>query len=105
MVVDWKSLAKQKRESILASIPQKWRLDKIPTIEEQKDVTEYIKQFLDQKELEITETDAAGIAGKVAAGTWSAVDVTSAFCHRAALAHQLVCLFSQSTDWVLTFLG
>lgn len=91
MVVDWKGLAKQKRESILASIPQKWRLDKIPSVEEQKDVTEYIKQFLDQKELQITETDAVGIAGKVASGAWSAVDVTTAFCHRAALAHQLVC--------------
>lgn len=31
-----------------------------------------------------------GIAEKVASGKWSAVEVTKAFCHRAALAHQLV---------------
>jgi len=91
MSTDWKSLATGKREAILNSIPKKWRLDKIPSAEEQKDVTgPYIQQFLDEKEVEITESDAVGIAEKVAAGSWSAVDVAQAFCHRAALAHQLV---------------
>lgn len=91
MVTDWKSLATAKRDAILNSIPENWRLPKIPSAEEQKDVTgPYIQQFLDKKEVEITETDAVGIAEKVAAGTWSAVDVTQAFCHRASLAHQLV---------------
>ena len=91
MVSDWKSAATSKRDAILKSIPEKWRLEKIPTAEEQKDVTgPYIQQFLDKKEVEITETDAVGIAEKVASGSWSAVDVTQAFCHRAALAHQLV---------------
>lgn len=101
MSADWKSLATAKRESILSSIPEKWKLAKIPTAEEQKDVTgPYIQQFLDEKEIEITETDAAGIVEKVAAGEWSAVDVTSAFCHRAALAHQLV-----SSDSALPIAG
>jgi len=91
MVTDWKSLATGKRDAILKSIPEKWRLGKIPSVEEQKDVTgPYIQQFLDKKEIEITETDAVGIAEKVAAGSWFAVDVAQAFCHRAALAHQLV---------------
>jgi len=91
MVTDWKSLATAKREAILQSIPEKWRIAKIPTAEEQKDVTgAYAQRFLDQKEIEITETDAAGIAEKVAAGEWSAVEVTGAFCHRASVAHQLV---------------
>lgn len=91
MVSDWKSLATAKSDAILGSIPEKWRLSKVPSVEEQKDVTgTYIQQFFDKKEIEITETDAVGIAEKVAAGTWSALDVTEAFCHRAALAHQLV---------------
>lgn len=90
MVSDWESLAKQKKEDTLESIPQKWRLSKIPTVEEQKDVTQYVQQFLDKKEVDITETDAVGIAEKVASGEWSAVEVTEAFSHRAALAHQLV---------------
>ncbi|KAK5442585.1 hypothetical protein LTS15_011009 [Exophiala xenobiotica] len=103
MVTDWQSRAKAKREAILSSIPEKWRLQKIPSVEEQKDVTgPYIQQFLDEKEVEITETDAVGIAEKVAAGTWSAVSVTEAFCHRASLAHQLVnCLHETFFDAAL----
>lgn len=92
MASNWEALANAKRQAVLDGIPQKWHLSKIPSVEEQKDVTgAYIHQFLDQKEIEITETDAVGIAEKVAAGQWTAVSVTEAFCHRAALAHQLVC--------------
>jgi amidase len=100
MVTDWKSKAQTKREAILASIPSKWRLDKIPTAEEQKDVTgAYIHQFLGKQEIDITETDAVGIADKIAAGEWTAVDVTTAFCHRASLAHQLLnCLHETFFD-------
>ena len=103
MVTDWESRAKTKREAILSSIPEKWRLQKVPAVEEQKDVTgSYIHQFLDEKEIAITETDAVGIAEKVAAGQWSAVDVTEAFCHRASLAHQLVnCLHETFFDAAL----
>lgn len=91
MATDWQTSATAKRDAITQSIPEKWRLSKIPSTEEQKDVTgSYAEQFLDKREIEITETDAVGIAEKVAAGEWSAVDVTEAFCHRAALAHQLV---------------
>src|ERR1700733_14882400 len=103
MVADWESRAKAKREAILNSIPEKWRLEKIPTPEEQKDVTgQYVQQFLNEQEITITETDAVGIAEKVAAGDWSAVDVTEAFCHRASLAHQLVnCLHETFFDAAL----
>ena len=92
MVSDWQSKASTKRQSVLDTIPAKWKLEKaIPSVEQQRDVTgAYIQQFLDAKEVEITETDAVGIAEKVGSGAWKAVDVTQAFCHRAALAHQLV---------------
>lgn len=88
---DWKSLASTKRDSILSSIPEEWRLpaDKLPSNKEQRDVTKYILQFLSEKEIEITETDIVGIADKTTSKTWSAVEVTEAFCHRASLAHQL----------------
>jgi amidase len=100
MVADWEARAKAKREAILTSIPEKWRLQSIPGAEEQKDVTgAYIHQFLNEQEISITETDAVGIAEKVAAGEWSAVDVTQAFCHRASLAHQIVnCLHETFFD-------
>jgi amidase len=90
MTEDWKTLANQKRESILAAIPPEWRLKSIPAIEEVKDITgPYIEQFLSPKEVEITNTDAVGIVSKAKAGAWSAVEIAKAFCHRASLAHQL----------------
>lgn len=88
---DWKAAAEAKRNAILNSIPAKWRLDSIPSVEEQKDVTgAYVQKYLSKEEIEITETDAVGIAERVASGAWSAVSVTEAFCHRASIAHQIV---------------
>lgn len=89
---DWKQLAAAKRQSILDAIPEKWRIqDPLPPPEELRDVTgPYIQQFLTSREVEITETDALGITEKTTSGIWTAVEVTEAFCHRAALAHQLV---------------
>jgi amidase len=88
---DWKKKGKEKADSVLALIPKEWRLQKIPTVEEQRDVTgPYIQQFLSKEEVAITETDAVGIVRKMTSGVWTAVEVAKAFCHRAAIAHQLV---------------
>ncbi|KAH7381371.1 amidase signature domain-containing protein [Phaeosphaeria sp. MPI-PUGE-AT-0046c] len=86
----WESTAKQKREAILAAIPQQWRISNIPSIDEQPDVTQYIEQYLSKEELAITACSADQLAQKCGSGEWSAEDITRAFCHRAALAHQLL---------------
>ena len=88
----WKQVAETKRQSTLDAIPDKWRIKgPIPSATEQRDVTgAYIQQFLTEREIEITETDAVGITERTTTGQWTAVEVTEAFCHRAALAHQLV---------------
>jgi amidase len=86
----WQDTASQKREAIFAAIPSEWRIEKLPSVEEQVDVTEYIKQYLEKEELAITQSSADFIAKTVAEGGWKAEDVARAFCHRAALAHQLV---------------
>lgn len=91
MSTDWKKAASDKAKSVLDLIPKEWRLEKIPTIQEQRDVTgPYIHQYLSKQEIEITETDAVGIVAHTSTGQWKSVDVANAFCHRAALAHQLV---------------
>jgi amidase len=91
MAQDWKKTAKDKADHVLSLIPQEWRISDIPSAEQQRDVTgAYIHQFLDKKEIEITETDAVGVVAKTTSGQWSAVEVAKAFCHRAAIAHQLV---------------
>ena len=93
----WRDLAENKRNAIFESIPTTWRLEqsKLPSNEQQRDVTGYIQQFLSKRELEITETDVVGIAKETSAGNWTAAEVTEAFCHRASLAHQLV-----SDNWL-----
>lgn len=87
----WRAQSEAKRQSILNAIPEKWRLqDPVPPATELRDVTGYIRQYLTEREIDITETDAVDIAAQTTTGTWSATEVTEAFCHRAALAHQLV---------------
>ena len=87
----WQQLAQEKRDAIAAAIPKEWILSKVPRPEEQRDVSgTYIGQFLSPQEKEITEVDAVCIVAKATTGEWKAVDVVRAFCHRAAIAHQLV---------------
>lgn len=96
----WQHLAKAKVDAINGSIPEKWQLSSIPPIEEQQDVTgPFIRQFLSAEEVEITETDAIDIVEKTSVGIWTAEEVTTAFCHRASLAHQLTnCLHETFFD-------
>ena len=90
MAGTWQQRAEAKRNTVLAAIPEEWRIQN-PPIEQQLDVTgSYIHQFLSPREIEITETTADEIVKRTSTGQWSAEEVTTAFCHRAALAHQLV---------------
>ena len=88
----WEELAKTKRDSVNALIPKSWLLTSpVPSAAEQRDVTgKYIQQFLSPRETEITETDAVGIVKNTTSGAWKSREVAEAFCHRAALAHQMV---------------
>lgn len=88
----WKALGREKFNSVNALIPKAWLLPTpTPSAADQRDVTgKYIQQFLSQREIEITETDAVGIVAKTTTGKWKAKEVAEAFCHRAALAHQMV---------------
>jgi len=92
----WQSLAEEKQRSTNAKIPPRWRLpaSALPSLGDESnhsDVTEHMKQYLNIEEIQITETCAVEILHKIRCGKWKALDVTRAFCHRAALAHQFVC--------------
>lgn len=90
MTTSWQAAAAKKREAISALIPAEWRVSNLPSVKEQVDVTDYIEQYLSEEELGITESNADQIVEKTTSGTWTAEKVTRAFCHRAAMAHQLV---------------
>ncbi|CAO2658374.1 Nn.00g060970.m01.CDS01 [Neocucurbitaria sp. VM-36] len=86
----WQDLAQQKRDAILAAIPTEWRIENPPSVGDQVDVTEYVKQYLTEEEVTITQCGADEIAKKVGTGVWSAEEVVRAFCHRASVGHQLL---------------
>lgn len=93
---DWRALAQQKRDSILAAVPEKWRIPQSAVDSAPADLTgPFIQQFLSPAEVEITETPATGILEKTTTGKWTAVSVAEAFSHRAAVAHQLTSCLSE----------
>ncbi|KAI7776591.1 ral amidase [Diaporthe eres] len=93
---DWQALAQKKRESILEAIPKEWRIPQSTIDNAPADLTgSFLHQFLTPSEIQITETAAPGILGKTTTGQWTALSVTEAFSHRAALAHQLTCCLTE----------
>ena len=93
MELDWTDIAAKAQTKLRNSIPAEYRipLDKLPP-EDQLDVTGFPAKcgLMSELELKITESYATEIVGAVAAGEWTAVEVTKAFCKRAAIAHQVV---------------
>lgn len=94
-VADWKQLALSKRVSVFNKIPKDWLLP----IERASQYTEAnaisvlevprISKILTQKDLDITERyDATDLVSMMAEGEISSVEVVTAFCKRAAIAHQ-----------------
>jgi amidase len=85
----WQEIAADKKSRITASIPPEWRITSIPSGD---NVVGYpkISGIMSFEELEITESSASYLVANIAVGKLTAVAVTTAFCKRAALAHQLV---------------
>lgn len=109
----WQAIAQKKQFQRLASIPSQWRLDTkyIPSPEQVRKGISLVDipakcGILTERELEITGLDATRLIEMLALGGGkkggkeggegrgrglSAVQVTTAFCKRAAVCHQLVC--------------
>jgi len=90
---DWTDIAAKAQTRLRNSIPSEWRIpySKLPP-DSRLDVTAFPREcgLLTESELAITESYATEIVGAVAAGEWTAEEVTRAFCKRAAVAHQVV---------------
>ncbi|UJR17813.1 hypothetical protein I4U23_004712 [Adineta vaga] len=88
----WKEKAIRKRTSLLGLIPNEWRLSESILKSLPKDCTRVPSQcgILSKLDLEITEIDDIDeLASHIANGRYTAVQVTEAYCKRAAIAHQL----------------
>jgi amidase len=98
-MADWQSAAAEKRQSVIDLIPAHWVIPAPPLPDAQRDITgDYIRQYLTEDEVHITESDVSTILHHIHEGKWKARDVTEAFCHRAALAHQMVCQVARLTS-------
>ncbi|KAI0309924.1 amidase [Amylostereum chailletii] len=92
----WQVVAKAKQGAVYSKIPSQWRIDDIPDANEMRDASKYPRTLMSPRAHEITETiDAYTLLSKIATGEYSAVEVTEAFCHRAAIAHQVVNALSE----------
>ena len=91
----WEAVAREVRsarddsiEKVQPPIPFV-QTDKLPL-----NVTAVPAQLLEPQEIEITELPLEVLIRKLASGTWSSRNVTSAFLRRAAVAQGLVSLFN-----------
>ncbi|KAK5084789.1 hypothetical protein LTR05_005868 [Lithohypha guttulata] len=91
-VPTWRKLALQHRKDQLAKIPLKWQLEttSIPSSIDQKSAVPIIEAHLSAEELQITSlsTTLPNIQSWIGDRKYTAVQITSAYCHRAALLQQ-----------------
>lgn len=97
MPVEWEDKVAAVRAARDAQIPEALRLSNVPGYTPPKPGSNVMPIFescglLTPVELDITsvEHDATHVLAQLASRKWSAVQVTSAFCKRAAIAQQLV---------------
>ncbi|GAB1318531.1 amidase [Madurella fahalii] len=88
----WEDLAAAKRASTLDKIPEAWRLTpaELAKAKHQRDLTgQFIQQFLTADDISITAMESVDLVHAIKEGKLSAVQVTTAFCRTAAVAHQI----------------
>ncbi|VDC00394.1 unnamed protein product [Peniophora sp. CBMAI 1063] len=88
---DWQTVVSDKRATLAAKIPVAWRLTSIPPVAELRNCVDLPRQYMSERLYAITETtDVSILLSKIASGEYTSYEVTEAFCHRAAIAQQLV---------------
>ncbi|KAJ2992004.1 hypothetical protein NUW58_g2320 [Xylaria curta] len=88
----WAARAAAKREDTLNKIRAEWRLSTTDLVkaEKQRDLTgPFIQQFLHDDEISIISKDSVQLVEDIKNAKLTAVQVTSAFCKTAAIAHQI----------------
>lgn len=92
LAASWSEIGLIKRQKRDSLIPESWRLD-TSSYAERNNVLDIPSTcgILTEKEIDITSNyDAVDIVEKIRESTFSAEEVTVAFCKRAAIAQQLV---------------
>lgn len=90
-LIRWQEIALNRKLQQEKSIPNEWKIPKPPA--DMHNVTSIPAScgVLTENELEITgENDVETILERLGSGTWTAVEVSTAYLKRATVAHQLV---------------
>lgn len=87
----WRELTRQKRDQIASRIPPEWQLSiqELPSRTSQPSVMNIVPSLLSAPEQEITDLTVPQLLESLRCGRLTARETLAAFCHRAALAHQL----------------
>lgn len=96
----WEQVSARKREALLASIPSEWRIPAPLLPPETKDNVLHWPEtsgWFTADELAVTSLTASELVAELASGHLKSEAVTAAFCKRAAAAHQLVSLLTDSS--------
>lgn len=88
-LVAWENRATAKRAGLLKAIPFSWHIPS-DQIASHENVVNIARTFLSDEEMAITETAPLDTLAHIHAGIWTSEDVVRAFCHRAAICHQVV---------------
>jgi len=88
----WKPIALKKQQQRASRIPEAWRISGVTLDSKHNDLPALVKScgLLTDKEFEITQNaTATGLIRDTAQQKVKTIDVVTAFCKRAAIAHQL----------------
>lgn len=86
----WEGTAAERQDQINAAIPLGYRVDQ--ELLKGHNLIDLPRKsgILTAREIQITESRAIDLVDQLRGQTYSAVEVTTAFCKRAAIAHQAV---------------
>ncbi|ODQ59226.1 hypothetical protein WICANDRAFT_63720 [Wickerhamomyces anomalus NRRL Y-366-8] len=85
----WQEIAQKKREAVFAKIPKEWIIE-VPSIEKVSNTRDYLDTILPKEEVAITDQSLLQLSEKIQKGELTSLEITTAFCHRAALTHQII---------------
>ncbi|KAI1622023.1 amidase signature domain-containing protein [Exophiala viscosa] len=104
--MEWQGIAKDARSKVLDAIPSTWCLDSKWTSQTASSVIDIPRNsgVLTKRQLDITDQSLVQLVVNLARGILTSVEVTEAFCARAAIAHQLARLrFPRQTNCLTAF--
>lgn len=85
----WETIAKRKKAFVFSQIPKEWIIE-VPSIDKAPNARDYLDSILPENEVYITNQTLLQLLNKIQSGELTSFEITTAFCHRAALTHQLV---------------